>query len=119
MGSEQYLDDGQERPIVYASRTLSLSGRSYAQVELEALSIVYGVNKFHQFLYGRKFALVTDHKPLLAILGPKPQFPRWQLPVCSVGPSSFHHLTIRLNTVNLMNIVTAMRSPGCLMKILI
>ena len=48
------MDDGQERPIAYGSRTLSSSARNYAQIEHEASSIVYGVKKLHQFLYGRK-----------------------------------------------------------------
>lgn len=37
--------------------------------------MVYGVNKFHQFIYGRRFTLVTDHKPLTTILSPKKGLP--------------------------------------------
>ena len=35
------------------------------------MSLVFGVKKFNQYLYGHKFTLITDHKPLLAILGSK------------------------------------------------
>lgn len=65
------MPDGTERPVAFASRTLSPVERNYAQEEKEALSLIFGIHKFHQYLYGHTFTLVTDHKPLTTILGPK------------------------------------------------
>ena len=69
------MPNGEERPIAFASRTLQPSECNYAQLEKEALALVFAIKKFHLYLYGRRFTLITDHKPLLAILGPKKGIP--------------------------------------------
>ncbi|XP_033014676.1 uncharacterized protein K02A2.6-like [Lacerta agilis] len=70
------LPDGREAPIAYFSRTLSLAERNYAQIDREALALVAGVKKFHDYVYGRPFELVTDHKPLLGLFAPDRQTPQ-------------------------------------------
>ena len=68
-------DNGTEHPIAFANRSLTTSERGYAQIDREALSIVYGIEKFRQYVYGRQFTIITDHKPLLHIFGPKQALP--------------------------------------------
>ena len=68
------MDDGSERPIAFASRTLNASEKNYSQLE-KALSINFGVKRFHKYLYAKKFKLIADHKALTTILGPKKGVP--------------------------------------------
>jgi len=56
-----------EQPVAYASRALSPTERNYAQIEKELLAILFGVTRFNQYTYGRKFLVESDHKPLEAI----------------------------------------------------
>jgi hypothetical protein len=49
-------------PVAYASRSLSNTQKCYAQIEKEMLAIVYGAKKFHQYIYGKKVVVETDHK---------------------------------------------------------
>ncbi|XP_028969202.1 uncharacterized protein K02A2.6-like [Galendromus occidentalis] len=59
--------DGSVKAVQHAARSLTETERKYAQIEKEALALVFAVRKFHKYLYGRKFTLNTDHKPLITI----------------------------------------------------
>ena len=63
--------DGSERPIAFGSRTLTATEQKYSQIEKEGLACVFGVKKFHCYLYGHHFSLITDHKPLLSLFSRK------------------------------------------------
>lgn len=62
------LPDGSEAPIAFGSRTLQTSEKNYAQIDKEALAIMFGLKKFHRFIWGRPVTILTDHKPLLGLL---------------------------------------------------
>ena len=71
----QIMPRGQERPVAFASRTMTSAERTYSQLERKALAIIYAVKKFHQHIYGRHFVLITDHQPLMTILSPSKGIP--------------------------------------------
>ena len=57
--------------------------RRYSQTEKEALALVWACERFNIYVYGRKFELETDHKPLECIFGrlskPSARSERWVL----------------------------------------
>ena len=81
------MPDGSERPIEFVSRTLSPSDKNFSQIEKEALALVFGVKRFHSYLFGRPFFIYTDHNPLVSLMSSeKPVSPhasariqRWNL----------------------------------------
>lgn len=66
----------QIQPIVFASRKLRSAETKYSVIDREALAIFFGIQKFDQYLRGTKFTLVTDHKPLIHVLGPQRNLPK-------------------------------------------
>ena len=69
------MKDGTERPVCFASRTLASAERNYGHIEKEGLALVYAEKKFHNYLYGQKFKMMTDHKPLLGLVGEDKGYP--------------------------------------------
>uniref|UniRef100_A0AAZ3QB26 Reverse transcriptase/retrotransposon-derived protein RNase H-like domain-containing protein n=1 Tax=Oncorhynchus tshawytscha TaxID=74940 RepID=A0AAZ3QB26_ONCTS len=57
------------KPVAYASRSLTPTEQRHAQVEKEALGLIWACERFRDFLIGQHFQLETDHKPLQSLLG--------------------------------------------------
>ncbi|XP_045446678.1 uncharacterized protein K02A2.6-like [Melitaea cinxia] len=55
-------------PVAYASKALSECQQRYAQIEKELLAILFGCERFHQFIFGRHITIETDHNPLIGII---------------------------------------------------
>ena len=80
-----------QKPIAYASMTLSKTENKYSQTDKEALALVWAVKKFHQYLAGRSFYIFTDHKPLIYLFSKTKGIPtlasgriqRWALTLSS------------------------------------
>ena len=56
--------DGINHPVMYASRKLLPRETRYSTIERELLRIIWGIQKFQIYLYGKSFFLQTDHQPL-------------------------------------------------------
>jgi hypothetical protein len=78
------MPSGEERQVVFSSRTLSKAEKNYSHL---ALAIVYGVKKYNQYLYGRKFETKTDHKTLTHIFSKFQATPTRSLADSRGGPS--------------------------------
>ncbi len=52
------------KPIAFASKSLSEAQSHYSNIERETLALVYGIRRFHTYLFGREFTVESDHKPL-------------------------------------------------------
>lgn len=73
---------GKDLPICYASRTLNKSEQNYSTIEKELLAIVWASKYFRPYLFGNKFTIVTDHRPLtwlFSLKEPNSKLVRWRL----------------------------------------
>lgn len=60
------LQDG--KPVAFASKALTTTEQNYAQIEKELYAILFGCSRFHQYVYGRKTIVHSDHKPLETVM---------------------------------------------------
>ena len=68
---DQIQLDGTEKPVAFASRTLTVTERKYSIVEKEALACVWATEKWRTYLWGHRFTLRTDHQALTTLLTTK------------------------------------------------
>ncbi|XP_030849528.1 uncharacterized protein K02A2.6-like [Strongylocentrotus purpuratus] len=62
-----FVSTQNDQPVTYSSRALTEAETRYSQIEKELLAQVFGLERNHQYVYGRKVILWTDHKPLVTI----------------------------------------------------
>ena len=65
------------KPVAFASKTLTQTQANYSNIEREALVLVHGVQRLHTYLYGKRFTVLTDHEPLANI---------WRKPLTRAPP---------------------------------
>ena len=106
--------DGEKRVVCYASRTLTNVEKRYSQTEKEALSLVWACERFNQYLFGIEFTLLTDHKPLEVIYGPRSRpsarIERW---VLRMQPYKFNvkHIAGKDNIADVLSRLPTRASP--------
>ena len=88
-------EEGKKSHVTYASRKLKTSEKAYAVIEKECFSLVWGIQKFHRYIYGTAFLVTTVHQPLSYLNKAKlsnPRLMRWAL---TLQPYPFHIVMIR------------------------
>lgn len=99
--------DGTLKPVYYASRALTKQEKKYCQTEREALAVVWGCERFHLYLFGIEFTILTDHDPLTIIYSPKgkpsPRILRWGLRLQSYS-FSIKHIPGSTNPADMLSI---------------
>ena len=79
----------QKDQLAVLPRSLSKAEKNYSQIEKEGLPYIFGVNKFHSYLLGHSFELITDHKPLITLF-------HQHKPTSCQASARIHHWSLQL-----------------------
>src|SRR4051812_43076423 len=86
-------DEDHEHVIAYASRSLLPAEKNYTATELECLAVVWAIGKFHHYLHGKRFLLITDHSALCHLLNvttPNGRLARWVMKLQAYDFDTIH-----------------------------
>lgn len=73
---------GSDLPVAYASRSLNKAEKNYSTTQKELLAIIFAIDHFRPYIFGRKFTIITDHRPLIYLnntKNPTSQMMRWKI----------------------------------------
>jgi len=79
---QQYSTIDKNKPLAFASRNFHKAETRFSNIEKELLAIIWATKHFRQYFYGRKFKIVTNHKPLIWLMNakdPNSRLMRWRL----------------------------------------
>ncbi|CAB4412364.1 unnamed protein product [Rhizophagus irregularis] len=96
-------EDGNERVVAYASRSLLPAEKNYTATELECLAAVWAIGKFHHYLHGSHFSLITDHSALCHLFNmttPNGRLARWVMKLQSYDFDTIHRAGKRHSNVD-------------------
>ena len=105
-----------ERPICFISRSLTKAEQNYSQLDREGLSIVRAVKKLSDYLHGRHFTIVTDNRPIAAILSQDkgtPPMTAARLQRWASFLSSYDYQLTNRNTKEHGNLLGISKAVGC------
>ena len=79
------------KPVAFVSKALTAAESNYANIERELLAVVYGCERFHNYIIGHPITVESDHKPLSAI----------HVKYLSAAPSCLRRMLLRLQPYDL------------------
>ena len=107
------IADRSMKPIAYASRLLNPAEKRYSQLDKEGLAIVFGVKKFHHYLFGRTFTICSDHKPLQHLFSESRPIPQLASARIQRWALTLTHMTTPLSSTQALRWAMLIPSVSC------